>query len=147
MRLAVYMIALIVGTIGSVAGTSAQSSMRYPGGRADVIRAPVEDTRVLSMAEQKLIRGAVVETLLDPTTPLFKLGPQITTSQRYCGLVNGKNAFGGYAGYLTFSVVISRDAAGRIISARDPQVYSERSEAALGAYIHCLEDGYAVSIN
>lgn len=147
MQRAIQVFGIGVGIAAIVAGASAQSSLRYPGGRADVIRAPAADTRPLGLPEQKLVRDAVSETLLDPTTPLFKLGPQIITSQRYCGLVNGKNAFGGYTGYLTFSVIITRDASGRIRSASDPQVYSTRSEAAIGAYIRCVEDGYAVAIN
>ena len=84
----------IFRTVGAVAAAgawlsiaSAQSGIRYPNGRADELRAPPEDTRALNTVEQKLIEG-VTHVLLDPASALFRRGPQIISSQRYCGMVS-----------------------------------------------------------
>lgn len=125
------------------AGTA---SAQYGNAPANQLRVPIEQTQALSAAEEKIVQQAVAEVMLDPTSPLFKLGPQITASQRYCGLVNGKNRFGGFAGYTSFSVLIARDANGRIIRAANPQVFSTSSEIAMQAILGCLEDGYPVEV-
>ena len=85
----------------------------------------------------------MAEGLIDPTTPLFKLGPQIIASKRYCGLVNAKNRMGGYTGNSSFSVDVKRDAQGRIVATSNVQIITRDmrppvAEAALG----CLKDGY-----
>lgn len=121
-----------------------QSTMRNGGAPADELRVPLDETRAIDAGETKLIQSAVREGLIDPTSPLFKLGPQITASKRYCGLVNGKNRFGGFTGFTSFSVQVSRDDHGRIIGVHNIQIATKASNEALMEVLGCLEDGYPV---
>jgi hypothetical protein len=122
---------------------SAQGQTGNGSARADVIRAPASDTRALSAAEQKVVKDAITNVLIDPTTPLFKLGPQILTSSRYCGFVNGKNRLGGYAGFQSFSVEVARNIQGQISGVNNVQIVTSQPDLpAIEAAKGCLQDGY-----
>lgn len=62
--------------------------------------------------EKQIISQAVRETLRDPLSALFKWPPYNSVDELhpagglrmgyYCGLVNAKNGFGGYTGYVPY---------------------------------------------
>lgn len=63
--------------------------------------------RDLTSAEKKIIMAGVVERFRDPTSAQFrwtKITNSIATEPKvyYCGMVNAKNAYGGYVGFGPF---------------------------------------------
>jgi len=54
-------------------------------------------------AQKKNIEDAVKEKLIDPDSAKFKF-PTYKGGLFYCGLVNSKNRYGGYAGFSVFQV-------------------------------------------
>ncbi len=71
-----------------------------------------------------MIQHEIQSGLADPESAQFKLGPDQTGTDEYCGIVNAKNAMGGYAGFRPFKVFVVRDKAGRITKAHDGSVMS-----------------------
>lgn len=66
--------------------------------------------RELNAAEKEVIADAVRDQLKDPDSAQFKWGELKSAS--YCGLVNAKNAYGGYTGFSPFMVfTIEREGA------------------------------------
>jgi hypothetical protein len=61
--------------------------------------------RVLSPAEQEVIKTAVGERLFDAEAARYKFAPYKGGSQ-YCGQVNAKNRFGAYVGFVPFQAVV-----------------------------------------
>jgi hypothetical protein len=67
--------------------------------------------RPLSQSEKTALASSLSQTLKDPGAAQFKWMPLNVTDQNptgYCGLVNGKNSFGGYNGYRPFFAMISK---------------------------------------
>ena len=64
--------------------------------------------------ERKAIEGAVSAQAADPAAVRFRLPANMTVGGDYCGLVDGKDRYGEYVGYLPFHVRISHDSDGTI---------------------------------
>jgi hypothetical protein len=69
--------------------------------------------RVLTVAERSALAATLSRSLKDPTAAQFKWMP-IVLSERdgitdYCGLVNGKNSYGGYTGFVRFYAHLTKD--------------------------------------
>lgn len=71
----------------------------------------VTKTRALSQEEQKIIQDSVRGGLKDPDSAQFKMPPinEDGAPDIYCGQVNAKNSYGGYAGYVPFMSTVTRN--------------------------------------
>lgn len=82
--------------------------------------APHFATRELSQAEKTVLRSSLGRAMKDPDAtqikwlPAIVPGPDAPMDQPvgYCGLVNGKNSFGGYVGFRRFFATVQRNAKG-----------------------------------
>ena len=131
-----------------VGASAAQGQTGVPNGSlpAGAYRVPQSATKNLTPAEEGMIKRAASEAMIDPTSPLFKLGPQIVASGRYCGMINGKNRFGAYVGFKTFGADITRNAQGRITSLSNVQIITRNMDSAMQEMaLGCLNDGYPMS--
>ena len=81
---------------------------------------PNLSTRELSSAEKQALTHSLSRTLKDPESAKFQFGPVKyaagSQTTEYCGLVNGKNSYGGYKGYQMFHAVLKLDAKGQYSS-------------------------------
>lgn len=108
----------------------------------------------LTPAEKAMIQHAVRAELLDPDGAQFRLGADNVKAEKYCGLVNAKNSYGGYTGYKVFFIIVDRDAKGRIVKAEYPQIIGARHNGSdpdgLSSMLDrvtvdtCRENGFAV---
>jgi hypothetical protein len=77
--------------------------------------------RELTPAEKLALTPFVVAGLKDPSAAQFKWMPVVLNERDgitdYCGLVNGKNSYGGYAGFVRFYAQLSKDDKGQFIKA------------------------------
>lgn len=64
------------------------------------------EKRELTPIEKASLTAALAQTLKDPGSAQFKWVPVIMLEREgvfdYCGLVNGRNAYGGYVGFQKF---------------------------------------------
>src|SRR5262249_40217581 len=70
--------------------------------------------RQLSATEKESLRRSLVTTLKDPNAAQFKWMPVATNPPPgkpigYCGLLNGKNSYGGCTGYRMFFALLSQN--------------------------------------
>ena len=100
--------------------------------------------RDLLNVEKTIIEKTVKGELLDPESARFKWVPLPSIGvDAYCGLVNSKNRFGGYAGdapYIVFVIWKNQTivlAAPLRIGSNDPD-----SPASIGALTMCKKHGY-----
>ncbi|HTC02089.1 MAG TPA: hypothetical protein VK749_01705 [Xanthobacteraceae bacterium] len=78
----------------------------------------VFNTRPLTPNEKEALRSSLSRTLKDPSSAQFKWMPAIVPGPKslpddligYCALVNGKNSYGGYAGFKRFYARLARNA-------------------------------------
>ncbi|MES2326260.1 MAG: hypothetical protein V4499_02870 [Pseudomonadota bacterium] len=70
--------------------------------------------RPISADEKQAIEDAVSAQVTDATAMRFRLPPNRTVTGDYCGLVDGKNLYGDYVGYLPFHVRITHESDGTI---------------------------------
>lgn len=104
------------------------------------------EARELATSEKQLIMDAMTKDFKDPEAAQFKWLP-ITDQDKngsvasnvYCGLVNGKNSYGGYTGFVPFAAfLVARD--GKIIVAGPLGVGSSQS-AHVAIVKTCAENG------
>lgn len=63
--------------------------------------------RNLTTSEKKAVESAIRDQLKDPDSAKFKHSKYVSNGKgAYCGLVNSKNSYGGYAGDTPFMVMI-----------------------------------------
>jgi hypothetical protein len=72
------------------------------------------ERRELSQSEKAALASVFAQTLKDPGSAQFKWLPVIMLERDgatydYCGLVNGRNSFGGYAGFQKFYAQIRKN--------------------------------------
>ena len=83
---------------------------------AQVIAAP---KRELTPAEKLSFTPILAAGLKDPSAAQFKWMPVILTERDgitdYCGLVNGKNSYGGYTGFVRFYAQLKKDDKGQFV--------------------------------
>jgi hypothetical protein len=74
-------------------------------------------TRELTPEEKDALSAIVAQGLKDPEAAHFKWMPVVLRERDgitdYCGLLNGKNSYGGYIGYMRFYGQLTKDDAGR----------------------------------
>ena len=102
----IYYLMLIATLLGGCSGLNAPT--------AEVTAAP---RRELTAAEKVALAPILAAGLKDPSAAQFKWMP-IVLSERdsitdYCGLVNGKNSYGGYTGFVRFYAQLSKDPKGQ----------------------------------
>ena len=70
--------------------------------------ASVAEARTMTAGEKRAVEAVVRDHLKDPRSAIFKHPefrmPDDSGGAIYCGLVNSKNSYGGYAGYAIFQV-------------------------------------------
>jgi hypothetical protein len=92
------------------------SGLNQPTAR--VIAAPKRD---LTPAEKLSFAPVFAAGLKDPSAAQFKWMPVILTERDgitdYCGLVNGKNSYGGYTGFVRFYAQLQKDDKGQFVKA------------------------------
>jgi hypothetical protein len=79
---------------------------------------PKLEMRQLTATEKEALRKSLSQTMKDPDATQFKWLPAVVarkdkpadTPIGYCGLVNGKNSYGGYVGFKRFYATITRNA-------------------------------------
>lgn len=78
----------------------------------------VQQRRPLSAPEKTALTKALARDLKDPEAARFRwlpaILPPITSTEPigYCGMVNGKNSFGGYIGFRSFFALLDHDGKG-----------------------------------
>lgn len=77
--------------------------------------------RELTVAEKLSFAPVLSTGLKDPSAALFKWMPVILTERDgvtdYCGLVNGKNSYGGYTGFVRFYAHLTKNEKGQFVKA------------------------------
>ena len=73
--------------------------------------------RQLSATEKESLRRSLATTLKDPDAAQFKWMPVVTNPPPgkpigYCGLINGKNSYGGYNGFRMFFALLAQNSKG-----------------------------------
>src|SRR5262249_6683094 len=72
--------------------------------------------RPLTDAEKVALKKALSKDMKDPDATKFKWMPlaydSASETADYCGLVNGKNSYGGYVGFHLFRATLIRNAKG-----------------------------------
>lgn len=103
-------------------------------------RRAVAATYVLTPGELGKLKSAVTAEFKDPDSALFRL-PARFSGTTICGLVNGKNSYGGYVGYKLFMAYALRPSPGqitiiapRIWDAEDSKRWEIESECRLAGY-------------
>jgi hypothetical protein len=86
-----------------------------PGPTLETLNAA--EKRELTPIEKVTLASSLAQTLKDPGAAQFKWMP-VTMLQReavtdYCGLVNGRNSYGGYTGYQKFYAQLFKDGKGQ----------------------------------
>ena len=85
---------------------------------AQVTAAP---KRELTPAEKLALAPIFAGGLKDPSAAQFKWMPVVLTERDgitdYCGLVNGKNSYGAYIGFVRFYAQLNKDDKGQFIKA------------------------------
>jgi hypothetical protein len=75
------------------------------------------ERRELTPVEKVSLTSALALTLKDPGSAQFKWVPVIMLEREgifdYCGLVNGRNSYGGYVGFQKFYAQISKNDRGQ----------------------------------
>lgn len=66
------------------------------------------DFAPLTEADKAAIRQAIKRELTDPDSAQFRWNPERRDSVIYCGFVNSRNRFGGYAGFTLYEVMIDQ---------------------------------------
>lgn len=124
--------------------TNAEKKGRIESLAADLQSGKIP-ARALTNPEKIALEGAVKNKLKDADSAKFKWLPFISMpSAEYCGLVNAKNSFGGYTGYVPYLAVP--------LQANDKKIHSAvviaignadpDSPETMAVTQHCLEHGY-----
>jgi hypothetical protein len=95
--------------------------------------------RELTPAEKLSFAPILAAGLKDPSAAQFKWMPVVLSERDgvtdYCGLVNGKNSYGGYAGFVRFYAQLQKDEKGQFVKAtlrsieppnREPNAFDPR---------------------
>jgi hypothetical protein len=92
------------------------SSLNQP--TVTVMSAP---KRELTAAEKLSFAPVLSSGLKDPSAAQFKSMPVILTERDgitdYCGLINGKNSYGGYTGFVRFYAQLTKNDKGQFVKA------------------------------
>ncbi len=89
-------------------------------------------TRDLAQEEKSSLASIISRSLKDPEAARFKWMPVVLRERDgitdYCGLLNGKNSYGGYTGYMRFYGQLKKDIKGRFtgIEVRAIEAESDR---------------------
>jgi hypothetical protein len=89
--------------------------------------------RELTAPERTALSRVLAESLKDPDAAKFKWMPVVLAERDgvsdYCGLVNGKNSYGGYTGYVHFYAQLQKDDKGQFTRATMRAVEEPNREA------------------
>lgn len=100
------------------------------------------EKRSITKVEKTFVERAVRDRLKDPDSAKFKHSFYVSNGEgAYCGFVNSKNSYGGYAGNTPFMAMITHDRKGRptgagLIALGDSDIDSQATIAT------CRENGY-----
>ena len=86
-----------------------------------------QPVRTITELEMHAVADAVRDNLRDSESARFRWLPEVASSGMYCGLVNAKNGYGGYSGYMVFSASIAHY--GKSISVSRIHIGSDDAES------------------
>lgn len=92
------------------------------------ISKPLGEPRSLTPEEKSVIVSALDKELKDPDAAKYKWF-KYNGYHHYCGMINGKNAYGGYIGYTHYLVEVTKDTSGKIKSVSGLQIFGPDSPA------------------
>ncbi|UNH30050.1 hypothetical protein [Moellerella wisconsensis] len=107
------------------------------------------NARDLTQAEITAVENAVRDEMKDPDAAKFYHGdfPKTKTNSLYCGMVNGKNSYGGYTGKKLFSVfIIEKDEGGVGALSMDRNMESGESLSQNVISASCAGAGYPTKV-
>ncbi|QAX77694.1 hypothetical protein D5F51_03500 [Yersinia hibernica] len=89
--------------------------------KAETIKEPIIESRVLTNEESSVIEAWVKRGLKDPDSAKLLMSNIITSlngesRQLYCGLVKAKNSYGGYSDWVVFQSFITKNSQGKTIA-------------------------------
>lgn len=122
------------GSSGSSLGIAAISKKAIPA-------------RDITKSEKLAIAAAVQAQLKDPEAAKF-IWPSLVNEEIYCGVVNGKNSYGGYVGDTPFIVGLTKGAKGNLKPA-SLDIGKPRDDTPTTGEImrFCREVGYALVLD
>jgi hypothetical protein len=109
---------------------------------------PPAPMRRLSDAEKAALAPILAAGLKDPAAAQFKWMPVVLRERDgvtdYCGMVNGKNSYGGYTGFSRFYAHLTKDTKGRFVGARLRSVEQPGEEYGFLGWLNgtCDQFGY-----
>lgn len=103
---------------------------------------PQASARELDAVEKKLIMDEVTKDFKDGPAARFRWMPvtELRDSQVYCGMVNGKNSYGAFIGFVPFSVFLVAKS-GKVIVAGLIEVGSPGSSSERAILKTCIDIG------
>ncbi|HGN9467115.1 TPA: hypothetical protein ACK0LO_000258 [Providencia stuartii] len=107
------------------------------------------NARDLTQAEITAVENAVRDEMKDPDAAKFYHGDflKTKTNSLYCGMVNGKNSYGGYTGKKLFSVlIIEKDDGGVGALSMDRNMESGESLSQNVIAASCAGAGYPTKV-
>lgn len=102
-------------TIAALVGILALAGCTQPGA---VKPGETFSTRELTPEEKTALAGIISQSMKDPEAARFKWMPVVLRQRPgigitdYCGLVNGKNSYGAYTGFVRFYGQLAEDKSG-----------------------------------
>jgi len=99
----------------------------------------------LTAAQKKIIAEAVKSKLKDPDSAQFQWPDLVEPSNgddnvAYCGQVNAKNSYGGYTGFIPFSVFLMNYRSKKMEAI--PELIGDAGIMASATLSHCADQGY-----
>jgi hypothetical protein len=106
----------IVAVVAISIAVSSCTGLNQP--TEQVLAAPKRD---LTPLEKTSLTRVLAQSLKDPDAAKFKWMPVVLAERDgitdYCGLVNGKNSYGGYTGFVRFYAQLKKDEKGQFTTA------------------------------
>lgn len=95
--------------------------------------------RPITDAEKEAIRQAVRKKLNDPDSAMFRWNPDVLHGATYCGFVNSRNKFGGYAGFVPFQALFGKDR-----SVFSVEIADDDRPMSIVTRTMCHDNGYSI---
>jgi hypothetical protein len=136
---------VVLMTAGCAARQQQQPQTVTPTERPNLL------SRELLGVEKTTLAHALSRSMKDPDSAKFGWGPvkyaANSTSTEYCGIVNGKNSYGGYTGYQLFRATLNADSKGQYTTGTiNAIMYDNPSGDDLVRNVHyeelCIQAGY-----
>ena len=112
---------------------------------SNAVAAPVEE-RALTAAEKAAISVIVADQLIDPDSAKIRWA-KVKDDTYYCGMINGKNRMGGYAGFTPFIINLKPVTAAWGVKSFNADKPYGLSRLGLEWYSNCRDAGYGLDMS